>query len=176
MKKPSKSFEIALSAIACAFAAAFLMLGTLNPFLLATGYLVAAFALMVPLAEGFLWGASLCYLAAGLLALPVGLWKIVPYAVFFGLHPIVNYLQRKYVKKPLFKVFCMLIKAAWFDLAMWLSFFVLTTMAGMPFPETVTKYLYLVLFLGGTVFFAVYDVMIFYCQRSADLAIRRIRR
>lgn len=176
MKKPSKSFEIALSAIAAAFAAAFLMLGTLNPFLLAAGYLVATFALMVPLAKDFVWGASLAYLAAGLIALPLGLWKIVPYAVFFGLHPIVNYLQKKYVKRPPFRVLCLIGKTIWFDFAMWLSYFVLTAMAGMTFPETIEKLLYYVIFLGGTVFFVVYDVMIFYCQRSADIAVRRIRR
>lgn len=176
MKKPSKSFEIALSAIAAAFAAAFLMLGTINPFLLATGYLVAAFALMVPLSKNFLWGSALAYLAAGLIALPLGLWKIVPYALFFGLHPIVNYLQRKYVKRMPFHLLCWGCKAVWFDLSMWLSYYILTKMAGMTFPGYIEQYLYLVLFLVGTLFFAAYDIMIFLCQRSADIAIRRIRR
>ncbi len=176
MKKPTKSFEIALSAIAAAFAAGFLMLGTLNPFLLAAGYLVATFALMVPLAKDFVWGSALAYLAAGLIALPLGLWKIVPYAVFFGLHPIVNYLQKKYVKRTPFKVLCLIAKAVWFDLSMWLSFFVLTAMAGMEFSEYITAFLYYIIFLGGTLFFVVYDIMIFFCQRSADIAVRRIRR
>lgn len=176
MKKPSKSFEIALSAIACAFAAGFLMLGTLNPYLLATGYLVATFALMIPLSKDFLWGASLCYLAAGLLALPLGLWKIVPYAVFFGLHPIVNYLQRKYVKNFPLQILCLCVKIVWFDFSLWLSFTVLTSMAGMVFPAAVSQYLNEIVLLGGTVFFVVYDILIFYCQRSADLIIRRIRR
>ena len=176
MKKPTKSFEIALSAIAAAFAAGFLMLGTLNPFLLAAGYLVATFALMVPLAKDFVWGSALAYLAAGLIALPLGLWKIVPYAVFFGLHPIVNYLQKKYVKRTPFKVLCLIAKAVWFDLAMWLSFFVLTSMAGMEFPAYIARYLYYIIFIGGTLFFIAYDIMIFFCQRSADIAVRRIRR
>ncbi len=176
MKKPTKSFEIALSALAAAFAAAFLMLGTLNPFLLATGYLVATFALMVPLSKDFVWGSALAFLAAGLIALPLSLWKIVPYAVFFGLHPIVNYLQRKYVKRTPLKIACFAAKAVWFDLAMWLSYYVLTAMAGMSFPDYVVRFFYYIIFLGGTLFFAAYDVMIFYCQRSADLAIRRIRR
>lgn len=176
MKKPTKSFEIALSAIACAIAAGFLMLGTINPFLLATGYLVAEFAIMIPLAKDFLWGSGLCYLAAGLLALPLGLWKIVPYAVFFGLHPIVNYLQRKYVKNFALGAVCEVAKTVWFVFAMWLSYFVLKTMAGFSFPESIEKYFYLILFLGGTLFFAAFDFMIFRCQRSADLAVRRIGR
>ena len=176
MKKPTKSFEIALSAIAAAFAAGFLMLGTLNPFLLATGYLVATFALMVPLSKDFVWGSLLAFLAAGLIALPVALWKIVPYAVFFGLHPIVNYLQKKYVKRTPFKALCLIGKAVWFDFSMWLSFFVLTAMAGMPFSDFIVRFFYYIVFLGGTLFFVVYDVMIFFCQRSADIAVRRIRR
>ena len=176
MKKPSKSFEIALSAIASAVAAAFLMLGTLTPFLLAAGYLVAAFALMVPLSKNFVWGAALGYLAAGLLALPLGLWKIIPYAVFFGLHPIVNYLQKRYIKRMPLHIVCEAAKAVWFDLAMWLSYFILTRMAGMIFPEYIENYVYLVIFIGGTLFFAAYDFMIFQCQKSADIAIRRIRR
>ena len=176
MKKPSKSFEIALSAIACAFAAMFLMLGSVSPFLLAAGYVVGAFAIMVPLSKDFVWGASLSYLAAGLIAVWLSPPRILAYALFFGLHPIVNYLQRKYIKKLPFHAAIELIKAVWFDLAMWLSYYVLTRAAGMVFPEYIEKYFYLVIFLGGTLFFFVYDFMIFQCQKSADIAIRRIRR
>lgn len=176
MKKPLKSFEIALSAIACAVAAGFLMLGTLHPFLLATGYLVAAFAIMVPLAKNYYFGAVLCFIGAGLIALPMGLWKIVPYAVFFGLHPIVNRLQGNYVKKMPLKILCEAAKTIWFVLSMWLSYEVLTTMSGMVFSEYIEKYFFLILLVGGTIFFLAYDFMMYYCQRSAEIAIRRIRK
>ena len=178
MKKKSRSFEIALSAMACAVASAFLMLGSLNPYLLATGYLVGAFALMVPLSTGFIWGSALAFVAASLLSLPLSLWKIVPFAVFFGLHPIVNYLQRKYVHKKFFIGICEAAKALWFDCAMLLSWFVLTNMAGMAevFSDWIGEYLYLVIFIGGTLFFLAYDAMMFLCQKSADRAIERIRR
>lgn len=176
MKRPSKSFEIALSAIAAAVAAGFLMLGTVSPFLLASGYLIAAFAIMVPLSKNFVWGAVMCFLAAGLIALPLGLWKIVPYAVFFGLHPVVNHLQKRYVKKVPFIALCEAVKAVWFDLAMWLSYFVLTRMSGMEFPDYIEKYFMIVIFIGGTMFFIAYDIMMFACQKSADMAIKRIRR
>lgn len=176
MKKSSRSFEIALSATAAAVGAVFLMLGSLSPGLLAAGYLIAAFALMLPLTKGFVFGSALAYLAAGLLSVFVSLWKIVPYAVFFGLHPIVNYLQKKYVKRTPLKAVCLLGKTIWFDFSMWLSFFVLTRMAGMVFPAYVETYFYLILFLGGSIFFWVYDLLMFYCQKSADLFVRRIRR
>lgn len=176
MKKTSKSFEIALSAIACAVATVFLIFGSFTAGLLVTGYLVATFALMVPLSKNFVWGSALCYLAAGLLAVPICLWKVVPYFVFFGLHPIVNFLQKKYVHKRVFHIVCIASKAIWFDFAMWLSFFVLSTMAGMVFPEYIEKYLYVILFAGGTLFFVVYDYLIFRCQETADAMIARIRR
>ena len=176
MRKAHKAFEIALSAIACAAAAGFLMLGSVSPFLLATGYLVAAFAVMVPLAKDFWWGSALCFLAAGLLALPVSLWKVVPYFAFFGLHPIVNRIQMRFVrKKPLF-LLCEVAKAVWFDLAMWLSWIVLTRMAGMVFPEYIETYFFYILFLGGTLFFFVYDVLMFACQKSVDTVVARIRK
>ena len=150
------------------------MLGSLNQFLLVTGYLVATFALMVPLAKDFVWGSALAYLAAGLIALPVGLIRVVPYAVFFGLHPVVNYLQKKYVRKTPFKALCLAAKIVWFDFAMWLSYVVLGSI--VQFSEWIDEFFFYAIFLGGTVFFVVYDVMIFLCQRSVDSAVRRIRR
>lgn len=176
MKKPSKAFEIALSGIACAVAAGFLMLGSVTPFLLATGCVIGTYAIMLPLSKNFVWGATLAFLGASLLALPLALWRIIPFAAFFGLHPIVNHLQKRYVQKPLFHALCFVGKAAWFDGAMLLSWYVLSTMAGFVFPEWVGEFLYLVIFLGGTAFFAAYDYLIFLCQKSVDLIVKRIRR
>ena len=175
-KRKSRPSEIALSAMACAVAAAFLMLGSLHPLLLATGYLVGTFALMVPLSKGFVWGDALAFAAAAVIALPLSLWKIVPFVVFFGLHPIVNYLQKKYVKKTPLKALCLAGKALWFDGAMLLSYYVLTNLAGMAevFNDWIGEYLYLAIFVGGTVFFVVYDVMIFLCQRSCDRIVERV--
>lgn len=183
MKRSSKSEQIALSAIACAFAAGALTLGNYVDVLLGAAYAVAVFALMIPLARGFVWGDALCFLATVLLT---GLFcafsflTLLPFAVFFGLHPLVNYLQRRYVKgKPLF-LLLELVKAAWFDLSMWLSFrlvfvpvFGLDSAFWYPYVE---QYFFLVLFLGGTLFFAVYDVFVFYCQRCVNGVLRRLRK
>ena len=176
MKKPSKSFEIALSAIACAVAAGFLMLGSVTSYLLATGCIIGTFAMMLPLSKGFVWGTALAFLGASLLALPLCLWQIIPFACFFGLHSIVNYLQKKHVKRWIFHGLCFLGKAAWFDGAMLLSWYVLSAMAGFTFPEDVNKFIYLIIFVGGTAFFAFYDYMIFLCQRSVNAIVKRIRR
>ena len=68
MKRQSRSFEIALSAIACAIAVCALTLGAYVDFLLAAGFLIAVFALMVPLAKDFVWGYVLALLATVILS------------------------------------------------------------------------------------------------------------
>lgn len=175
MKRPSKSYEIALSAISCAVATIFLTVGSLNPFLLATGYLVGCFALMIPLSKGFLLGDVLAYLAAGVLALIFGggayFWKLLPYFVFFGLHPLANYLQARYRWNGFL---CFLVKAAWFDGAMYLCWRFAFDMSAAA--QWINDYILLVIFVGGTLFFAVYDRMIFLCQKSVDEVIKRIGR
>ena len=50
-KKYSGSFYIALSAMSCALAVIFLLLGFFSDVLLGTGYIFAEIALMVPLAK-----------------------------------------------------------------------------------------------------------------------------
>ncbi len=183
MKRPSHSFEIALSAIACAFAALSLTLGSYVDVFLAAGYLLADFALMVPLAKNFFWGAFLAYLGAVLLAFMFcgfSIFMLLPFLAFFGLHPLLNHIQRRYAKRPWQNALFFLGKAVWFDLAMWLMWAVVLVpvfgVASATWYPFVERYFFAVLFLGGTLFFAAYDIMIFLCQRSADRVVMRIRR
>ncbi len=183
MKRPSKSFEIALSAISCAVVALALTLASYVSFLMAAGYLLAVFALMVPLAKDLFWGEILAFLGGLLLALLFGgfafYMNLLPFAAFFGLHPVVNRLQMKYVKKKAWYAPAFLLKAAWFDGAMLLIWFTLAGVLGFQsamWYDWVKQYLYLVAFLGGTLFFAFYDAMMFLCQISVNKIIARIRR
>ncbi len=182
MKGSSQSYQIALSAIACAFASAALTLGSYVDVLLGAAYVIAVLALMIPLARDYLWGDALCYVATFLLTFlfcGFSYLYLVPFAVFFGLHPLANYLQRRFVKKrPLFFL-CEILKAVWFDLAVWLSFSLLGEVLGLtqaawyPYVE---KYFFLVLFVGGTLFFALYDALVFYAQRCVNAVLRRLRK
>ena len=183
MKRPSKSYEIALSAIACAVAAGALTLGSYVDVMLAAAYLVAVFALMVPLCKDFVWGSALALIGAWLLAFffcGLSVFHLLPFIAFFGWHPIVNHLQMKYIKKKWVHGVVFLGKAVWFDLAMWLMwatvlvpFFGVGSATWYPFVE---QSFFWVLFIGGTLFFAVYDFMIFLCRRSVAVIIARIRR
>ena len=182
MKRSSRSFQIALSALACAVAAGALTLGSYVHFLFAAGYLIAVFAIMVPLAKDFYWGASLCFAGAALLAFlfcGFAIFELLPFIAFFGLHPIVNRLQLRFVKRKPFHALWFIAKAAWFDGALLLMWFTLGGILGFTsqtwYPYIASN-LYLVVFLGGTVAFLVYDILIFLCQRSVDAIIRRIGR
>lgn len=183
MKKPTKSFEIALSAIACAVAALSLTLASYVDFMLPTGYIFAVFALMVPLAKDFIWGDVLALIGAVLLASLFSLFGLftvlLPFLIFFGWHPLINYLQLRFTKHKLLHGLWFLGKAAWFDGALLLIWFTLGKLLGMteatwyPF---VSRYLYLIVFVGGTAVFAAYDFLIFLCQRSVNRGVARIRR
>lgn len=183
MKKPSKSFEIVLSAVACAVAAVALTVGCYVNVLYAAGILLAVFAIMVPLSKDFIWGAALAFLGAALLAFmfyAFSIFKLVPFLLFFGLHPIVNHIQLKYVKKKWIHPLVLLAKAVWFILSMWLSFELLAVkffaLDQTTWYEWLKRYFPYVLWLGGAAIFVAYDLMIFLCQKSVDALIRRIRR
>ena len=183
MKRPSRSFEIALSAISCAVVALALTLGSYVDVLLFAGFMVAVFALMVPLCKEFWWGAVLAYLGGLLLAFlfcGFSFLYLLPFAVFFGLHPIVNALQKKFVHQKWQHVLCCLAKAIWFDLVMWLCWgLVFVPLFGadqMTWYPYIEEYFYYVLFFGGTLLFVPFDYLIFLCQRSVDAMVRRIRR
>lgn len=181
--KYSKSFEIALSAISCAFAVVFLWLGILNPFLTALGYFVGILALMVPLTKQFIWGDFLAYLGTVILVLVLGavqqFWKLVPFIMFFGLHPLANCLQ---IRFKINKWLAYIIKAIWFDGTLIAGYYLVFNgflgLSFMPeqFAQTVNRYFYLLVFTLGTAAFYVYDFLVFKCQIMLNVLMQRIRK
>lgn len=151
--------------------------------LYAAGILLAVFAIMVPLSKDFIWGAALAFLGSALLAFlfcGFSIFKLVPYLIFFGLHPIVNYIQLRFVKKRWIHPLVLILKAVWFILSMWLAFHLLAV-EFFAFDQTtwyewVMQYFYYVLWLGGAAVFVAYDILIFLCQKSVNALIKRIRR
>lgn len=175
MKRKITAFEIALSAIACAVATVFLTLGLQIDVLLATGYIVGCFALMLPLSKGFIWGDVLAYIATVLLTLFLGgvsvPWLIMPFILFFGLHPLVNHLQIRFKWN---KIIMLVIKAVWFDVTAYILWrFVFDMTAAFP---QLDQYVVPVILIGGSLFFVVYDRLIFKCQQSVDRIVYRIKK
>ncbi|MCD8286955.1 MAG: hypothetical protein LUD50_07015 [Clostridia bacterium] len=181
--KHASSFEIALSAISCAVAAGFLALGVLSGVLLATGYFIGVIALMVPLAKQFYRGDFLAYCGTVILALILGavakFWDIVPFIMFFGLHPLINSLQNRYRWN---RIIAFILKAIWFDCTLIAGYYLIYdgflggNLFSPEFWETVNKYIYLLIFTVGTVLFFIYDFLIFKVQMLVDKIVGRIKR
>ena len=188
--KNSRSFEIALSGIACAITVIFLSLGILSGWLLATGYFIGIIALMLPLSKRFYLGGFLAYLGACILTVVMGaaakFWDMVPFAMFFGLHPLVNCIQTGLFKKIKSKIVRWLpwfiVKALWFDATLIVGYYLVYdgVLGGSLFPQqvydAVNQYLVLIAFTLGTAVFAVYDFLVLRCQRVVNYFIGKVRR
>jgi hypothetical protein len=167
--------EIALSALSAALATVFLTLGTITPVLLFTAYLVACISLMLPLSRGSYLGYLFAYAVTGLLTLlfcGAGfIFDLLPFLLFFGLHPLVNELQLKFRWK---KWIAFALKAAWFEGAMYIAWrftFDMTTAIALPHEVVI-----LLLVLVGTAFFYFYDYTTFKCRANVNLLVNRLLR
>ena len=171
MKKIS-SHEIALSALACAVATIFLTVGIYSAVLLFTGYLFAGIALMMPLAKQSYRGYVLAYLATCILALifnASGFIDLLPFIMFFGLHPLVNELQ---LKTKINRWLACGIKAVWFDSTMyviWRFVFAMTTT--IPF---VDQYIFYIILIFGTIMFVGYDYLMYKWRFAVNMLVKRI--
>lgn len=188
--KNSKSFEIALSGIACAITVIFLSLGIFSGWLLATGYFIGILALMLPLSKRFYLGGFLAYLGACILTVIMGaaakFWDMVPFAMFFGLHPLVNCIQTGLFKKIKSKILRWLpwfiVKALWFDATLIVGYYLVYdgVLGGSLFPQqvydVVNQYIVLFAFTLGTAVFAVYDFLVFRCQSVVNYFIGKVKR
>ena len=183
--KNPKTFEIALSGISCAVAALALSLGIMTGLgaLTATGYLIAVIALMVPLSKQFFRGDFLAYVGTVILAVVLGaavkFWDLVPFALFFALHPLANALQ---IRFKINKWLALAIKAVWFDCTLIVGYYLVFggMLGGALFPEEVyeiiNKYIFLLIFTVGTVGFFVYDYLIFKVQILINGIVFRIKK
>ena len=171
MKKIS-SHEIALSALACAIATICLTVGVYSAILLFTGYLIACIALMLPLAKKSYVGYVLAYIATCLLALifnASGFFDLLPFIMFFGLHPLVNELQ---LKVKINRWLACAIKALWFDVSMYIVWrFVFGMTTTIPI---IDEYIVYVLLIFGTAFFIPYDYVMYKWRFAVNTLVKRI--
>ncbi len=184
-KKYSKSFEIALSALSCAFAVGFLSLGLLSTgdYLLGLWYMLAILALMLPLSKQFILGGFLAYAGTLILTVVLGaavqFWNLVPFAMFFGLHPLANCLQ---IRFKINRWLALAVKALWFDCTLLAGYFLVFggvlggSFLSAEFYEILNKYIYVFIFCLGSPAFFVYDYLIFKCQSMVNMFVRRIKK
>ncbi len=184
-RKYSKSFEIALSGISCAVAGLGLSLGIMTGVgsLTAAGYFIGVLALMVPLSKQFFLGDFLAYMGTVILAVVLGatvrFWDIVPFAIFFGLHPLANALQ---IRFKINKWLALVIKALWFDATLIAAYFLIyhAALGGSVFPQEVydviNRYIYLFIFTLGSAVFFLYDYLVFKCQIAVNKIVYKIKK
>ena len=171
MKKIS-AYEIAIAALSCALATIFLTVGVYSGFFLFTAYLAASIALMLPLCQQSWRGFAFAYVATCLLSLLFAsfrFWELIPFVMFFGLHPLVNELQ---LKTKINRWVACFVKAIWFDGTVYLAWkvvFAITT--SIPF---VDKYIILIILVVGTAVFIAYDYFMFKWRIWATQMVRRI--
>ena len=171
MRKIS-AYEIALSALSCAIATLMLLIGTYSAVLLFTGYLLACIALMMPLSKQSYVGYALAYIATCLLSLMFGLahfFDLLPFILFFGLHPLVNELQ---LKTKINRWIACGLKALWFDGTMYLIWrFVFGMTTTIPI---IDQYILPFLLIFGTAFFVFYDYMMYKWRAVINALVGRI--
>ena len=171
MKKIS-SYEIALSALACAIATIFLTIGVYSAVLLFTGYLLACIALMLPLAKKSYTGYVLAYMATCILSLIFNVarfFDLLPFIMFFGLHPLVNELQ---LNSKINRWLACGVKALWFDVTMyliWRFVFGMTTTIAI-----IDAYIIPIILVLGTGFFVVYDYLMYKWRFQVNEVVKRI--
>lgn len=171
MKRLS-AYEIALSALACAAATIMLTIGVYSTVLLFTGYLFACIALMMPLAKKSYVGYALAYAATCILSLIFNVarfFDLLPFIMFFGLHPLINELQ---LKIKINRWLACGIKALWFDATMyviWRFVFEMTTTISF-----IDQYIIPILLIGGTAFFVAYDYFMYQWRTAVNSLVKRI--
>lgn len=164
---------IALSAISASFGIVFLVFGAYFSTFDLSCLFMATICIMFPLSKDSVKGAVLTYLAITLLSfIFVGgkFYISILFAVFFGLYPIVNYVQ---LKK--YKTFCFLmpIKAVWFIITLLLMIY-LFQLFTVTHP-LIQKYLPFVAVIGGGLFFIVFDVIMLRFQKTTKILIERFK-
>nr|MBR6778237.1 hypothetical protein [Clostridia bacterium] len=173
MRKIS-AYEIALSALSCALSTILLTVGVYSEILLFTGYLFACVMLMLPLAKQSYWGYGLSYLATCILSFIFGAGRfldLLPFVMFFGLHPLVNELQ---LKTKINRWVACGVKALWFDGTMYVIWrFVFAVTTEILF---VDKYFLPIILVVGTAFFVFYDYAMYKWRAGVNTLVKRITR
>lgn len=127
---------------------------------------------MMPLAKQSFRGYVLAYLATCILSTlfsAARFWEILPFIVFFGLHPLVNELQ---LRTKINRWVACALKAVWFDGAMLLIWWLIFEMTA-PIPG-LEKFMIPAIVVLGTAFFVLYDYLAYRWRALVNTLVARI--
>ena len=171
---------IALSAVTTALATVFLVIGNWFPTFSLSGAFMASIVMMMPLAKKTYKGAILSYLATVLLT---GIFSgfftrwdaLFPFALFSGLHPIVNYFfsERSFSNKLIAKILLVIMKDIWFVGVLIATHFLFEVYTGEV--EFIRTYIVPILLIGGALIFPLYDYLMTRFQQMVNIIIIRFK-
>lgn len=164
---------IALSAVSTALAVVLLIFGAYFETFDLSCLFLASLCMMLPLYKKYYLGAFLSYVAASLLSLLLSAGRfqvIIPFAMFFGLHAIANEFQ---IKFKINKILALIIKDVWFLGTLAVMYFF--TKMFVADNDVFEKYMPYIIFIGGALFFPLYDFLIFRFKRMLDVLLTRLK-
>lgn len=164
---------IALSAITTALSVIFIVIGAFIETFDLSCLFMASVCLMLPLSKNMRLGAFLSYIATAILSFifsGVRFQILIPYVMFFGLHPIFNEIV---VYKKWNKFLAFLIKAVWFIGTLFVTYY-FTSMFIFE-NEIILKYINIVLPIGGLIVFVIYDFVMLRFQVMTRAIIERFK-
>lgn len=164
---------ISLSALSSALALILLTFGAYVEVFDLSCLFMASLALMLPLSKDYKLGGFLAYLATvilGFLLTGFRLQVMLPFTMFFGLHPIVNYFQKRL---KINKILAGAVKCVWFIATLYVMYF-FTKMFVAPH-EFIEKYIHIFLILGGIIVFFIYDYLMVKFQYAVNSIVKRLK-
>lgn len=164
---------IALSAVTTAFCIILLTFGAYVEVFDLSCLFLASLTLMLPLCKGYKLGAFLSYLASvllGFILTGARFQILIPFAMFFGLHPIANYMQKEW---KINKILALFIKTAWFVATLFITYY-FTTMFIVEH-EIVKKLINWVIPIGGSLVFWIYDFLMDSFQQKMLAIVNRLK-
>ncbi len=163
---------IALSAVSTALGVIFLVIGAYFQTFDLSALFMSAIAIMLPLSKNSVKGALFTYFATALLSFCFALSRFyVPllYVLFFGIHPIINYIQLN-SKKKLWYLY--ILKCVWFIGVMFLMYYSFTLFVVEV--EFVKRFIPIILILVGAITYIAYDFVMIRFQKMSFNLIKRL--
>ncbi|MBE5743673.1 MAG: hypothetical protein E7358_03035 [Clostridiales bacterium] len=163
---------IALSAVSTALGVIFLVIGAYFQTFDLSALFMSSIAMMLPLSKNSIKGAVFTYFATSLLSFCFALSRFyVPllYVLFFGIHPIINYIQLNSKKKLWFLY---VVKCIWFIGVVFLMYYALTMFVVEI--ESIKKFIPIILVVAGAVFYVAYDFIMIRFQKMSFNLIKRL--
>lgn len=167
-----KSKVVTISAISSALGIILLILGTFVSVIDISCIFMSSIAIMLPLYKKSIIGAFLSYVSTAILSMFLTGFRfqiIIPYAIFFGLHPIVNELIKV---KNINKYVGLIVKTIWFIL----SLFVIYKFTNMfvDLNQKIIDIIYWIIPIAGTIFFIPYDFFMIYIRNKCEILFSNI--